>query len=76
MDPGGSGVAERSSASLVRMQHYTTGVNKKRLTKVERSQIIIENPLNEIIIGLLLGDVKLNLFKLEDLHFEPIRHAL
>jgi len=36
------------------MQHYTTGVNKKRLTKVERSQIIIENPLNEIIIGLLL----------------------
>jgi hypothetical protein len=38
------------------MQHYTTGVNKKRLTKVERSQIIIENPLNEIIIGLLLGD--------------------
>ena len=50
------------------MQHYTTGV-KKRLTQVERSQIIIENPLNEIIIGLLLGDVKLNLFKLEDLHF-------
>jgi hypothetical protein len=37
------------------MQHYTTGVNK-RLTKDERSQIIIENPLDEIIIGLLLGD--------------------
>ena len=35
------------------MQHYTTGVNK-RLTKDERSQIIIENPLDEIIIGLLL----------------------
>jgi hypothetical protein len=37
------------------MQHYTTGVNK-RLTKDERSQIIIENPLDEIIIGLLLAD--------------------
>ncbi len=49
------------------MQHYTTGVNK-RLTKDERSQIIIENPLDEIIIGLLLGDTKLNLFKLTDLH--------
>lgn len=49
------------------MQHYTTGVNK-RLTKDERSQIIIENPLDEIIIGLLLGVAKLNLFKLKDLH--------
>ncbi len=29
---------------------------KKRLTKIERSKINIESPLNEIIIGLLLGD--------------------
>jgi len=50
------------------MQQYTTDV-KKRLTKVERSQIIIENPLNEIIIGLLLFFfVKLNLFKFKDLN--------
>ena len=48
------------------MKHYTTDV-KKRLTKVERSQIIIENPLNEIIIGLLFFFVKLNLFKFKDL---------
>lgn len=31
-------------------------VVKKRLTKVERSKINIDIPLNEIIIGLLLGD--------------------
>ena len=43
-----------TSISLVRTQQYTTD-SKKRLTKVERSQIIIENPLNEIIIGLMLG---------------------
>ena len=49
------------------MQQYTTDV-KKRLTKVERSQIIIENPLNEIIIGLLFFFVKLNLFKFKDLY--------
>jgi len=29
---------------------------KKRLTKVERSKINIDSPLNEIFIGLLLGD--------------------
>lgn len=28
----------------------------KRLTKVERSKLIISNPLDEIIVGLLLGD--------------------
>ena len=36
-------------------KNYTTTV-KKRLTKVERSKINIDSPLNEIIIGLLLGD--------------------
>lgn len=30
--------------------------NKKRLTKVERSNIKINSPLDEIMIGLLLGD--------------------
>ena len=29
---------------------------KNRLTKIERSKINIDSPLNEIIIGLLLGD--------------------
>jgi hypothetical protein len=29
---------------------------KKRLTKVERSKISIDSPLNEILVGLLLGD--------------------
>jgi hypothetical protein len=29
---------------------------KKRLTKVERSKIKIKSPLDEIMIGLLLGD--------------------
>ena len=29
---------------------------KKRLTKIERSKININPPLNDIIIGLLLGD--------------------
>ena len=33
---------------------------KKRLTKIERSKINISNPLNEIIIGLLLGDAHIN----------------
>ena len=63
-----------TSISLVRTQQYTTD-SKKRLTKVERSQIIIENPLNEIIIGLLLVFlflffffVKLKLFKFKDLN--------
>ena len=38
-------------------KNYTTLVTvKKRLTKVERTKINIEPPLNEIIIGLLLGD--------------------
>ena len=44
-----------TSISLVSMQNYTT-LKKRRLNKVERSKIIIENPLNDIIIGLLLGD--------------------
>ena len=29
---------------------------KKRLTKAERSNILINSPLDEIMIGLLLGD--------------------
>jgi hypothetical protein len=37
------------------MQYYTT-LSKIRLNKVERSNLIIQNYLNEIIIGLLLGD--------------------
>jgi hypothetical protein len=45
--------------SLLCKKNYTTTVKvtvKKRLTKVERSKINIDSPLNEIIIGLLLGD--------------------
>ena len=44
-----------TSWSLLCKKNYTTTV-KKRLTKVERSKINIDRPLNEIIIGLLLGD--------------------
>lgn len=36
------------------MQNYSTC--GKRLSKLERSYITIEYPLNEILIGLLLGD--------------------
>ena len=32
------------------------GKNKKKKTTVDRSKYTIEYPLNEIIIGLLLGD--------------------
>ena len=43
--------------SLFCKNNYTTLVTiKKRLTKIERSKINIAPPLNEIIIGLLLGD--------------------
>ena len=54
-----------TSISLICKKNYTTDINninntvslpKKRLTKVERSKINIGEPLNEIIIGLLLGD--------------------
>ena len=51
-----------TSISLICKQNYTTIINniisptKKRLTKVERSKLNIGEPLNEIIIGLLLGD--------------------
>ena len=41
--------------SLLVKKNYSTKVIK-RLTKVERSKINIESPLNEIIIGILLGD--------------------
>lgn len=46
-----------TSISLVCTKKYSTQF-KKRLTSVERSQIIIaiESPLHESIIGLLLGD--------------------
>ena len=44
-----------TSWSLLCKKNYTTTV-KKRLTKIERSKINIDSPLNEIIIGLLLGD--------------------
>jgi hypothetical protein len=43
--------------SLLCKKNYTTiSTIKKRLSKVERSKINIDSPLNEIIIGLLLGD--------------------
>ena len=44
-----------TSGSLLPANSKTILV-KKRLTKIERSKINIPNPLNEIIIGLLLGD--------------------
>ena len=37
-----------TSISLVQNYH-----SKKRISKVERSKLIIESPLNEIIVGLL-----------------------
>lgn len=42
-----------TSISLVSTENLIT---KKRLSKVERSKLIIEYPINEIIVGLLLGD--------------------
>ena len=42
-----------TSISLVTTENLIT---KKRLSKVERSKLIIEYPINEIIVGLLLGD--------------------
>jgi hypothetical protein len=58
-----------TSISLICKQNYTTPrpapkakayisklISKKRLTKVERSKLNIDEPLKEIIIGLLLGD--------------------
>lgn len=44
-----------TSGSLLAIKN-STPIVKKRLTKSERSKINIGNPLNEIIIGLLLGD--------------------
>jgi hypothetical protein len=44
-----------TSISLLCKKNYTTIV-KKRLTKVERLKYNISSPLNEILIGLLLGD--------------------
>ena len=41
--------------SLICSPNLST-ITKKRLSKLERSKLTIENPLNEIIIGLLLGD--------------------
>ena len=43
-----------SSINLMCTRKYST--SNKRLSKFERSKLIIEFPLNEIIIGLLLGD--------------------
>ena len=37
-------------------KYHDTFQLKKRLSKEERSKLIIKYPLNEIIIGLLLGD--------------------
>lgn len=46
-----------TSTSLVPMQACTSKYPiKKRLTKDERSKFIIKHPLDEIVIGLLLGD--------------------
>ena len=44
-----------TSISLICSQNDST-ITIKRLSKLERSKLTIENPLNEIIIGLLLGD--------------------
>ena len=44
-----------TSISLVCSKNLST-ITTKRLSKLERSNLTIENPLNEIIIGLLLGD--------------------
>lgn len=41
-----------TSSSLI----CTQNISEKRLSKADKSKIIIDNPLNEIIIGLLLGD--------------------
>ena len=46
---------QTTSLSLISTRLYTTS-SKKRYTKAERSNIIIESPLNDIIIGLILGD--------------------
>ena len=49
-----------TSWSLLCIKNYTTiATTKKRLSKVERSKINIDFPLNEIIIGLILGDAHL-----------------
>lgn len=45
-----------TSISLISTQnYYTSEPKKKRLSKLERSKMSIEYPLNEIVIGLLLG---------------------
>ena len=44
-----------TSISLVCTQNYST-MSTKRLSKSDRKKITIESPLNEIMIGLLLGD--------------------
>ena len=44
----------RTSISLVCTKNYST--SGKRLSKYERLNLTIEYPLNEIIIGLLIGD--------------------
>jgi hypothetical protein len=49
-----------SKKKYTSIKFYSTLVevekNKKRLSKDERSKLLIKNPLDEIIIGLLLGD--------------------
>lgn len=45
----------KTSGSLLATQSSKISV-RKPLTKIERSKIRIESPLDEIIIGLLLGD--------------------
>ena len=43
-----------TSISLVCSKNYST-ISTKRLSKLERSKFTIESPLDEIIVGLLLG---------------------
>ena len=43
-----------ASISIMHTRKYST--SNKRLSKFERSKLIIKFPLNEIIIGLLLVD--------------------
>jgi LAGLIDADG DNA endonuclease family len=45
-----------TSISFLYKRDYTIYKKKRRLTKIERSTFNIQHPLNEIMIGLLLGD--------------------
>ena len=64
-----------TSISLICSQNYST-IFTKRLSKLERSKITIESPLNEIIIGLLLGDGHVRQNKKYIFYFDKKRSLL